>query len=227
MARLLFSLSLYCLLLLVLPACAGSLTYSAEVIEAKVIDAETRKPLEGVIVTANWQLEQGTMGGNIQVGQLMVMEAVTDNEGQFLFPAWGPKTTRESFLVNDDPQILLFKSGYEYRRLNNPYSSNRELRLRSERRSQWNGKTIEMKPFKGTSEEYATHLSFVSLSWAYRSDNCEWKQIPRLVTAVHEQAMTFHQRGITHNLFTIESLIPYPGYPDKCGAREYFRGRRQ
>ena len=78
--------------LMALPACAGPLTYSAEAIEAKVIDADTKKPLDGVVVTANWQLEEGTLGGNVQAGQLMVMEAVTGKDGKFAFPGWGPKT---------------------------------------------------------------------------------------------------------------------------------------
>ena len=147
-----------CLLLLAsvhpLAACAGSLTYSAEPIETKVIDADTKQPLEGVVVTANWQLEEGTFGGNVPAGQLMVMESVTDKEGKFSFPAFGPKRAPKGHLVNRDPQLLLFKSGYEYQRLNNPYSSDREMRLRPVRRSVWNGRVIALKKFTGTRTEW-------------------------------------------------------------------------
>lgn len=213
--------------LAVLPSCATPLRYSAEPIEARVIDAETKQPLEGVIVTANWQLEEGTFGGNVQAGQLMVMETVTDKYGKFSFLGWGPRSVWKGHLVNEDPQLLLFKSGYEYKRLYNEISMSayREHVLKPIRRSDWSGKTIELKPFRGTMEEYARRLDFMSLTWAYTGDGCEWKKIPQLVTAIHKQAMTFRQQGIASNLYTIENLIPYPEYPDRCGAREYFKGR--
>jgi len=209
--------------LLPLVACAGPLTYSAEGIEAKVIDADTKKPLEGVVVTANWQLEEGTFGGNVPAGQLMVMEAVTDTNGVFRFAAWGPKTAAKGHLVSNDPQLLLFKSGYEYRRLSNQYSGDRELRLRPVRRSDWNGRVIVLKPFKGTMEEYARHLDNLSLSWAYTGRMCEWREIPRMVFASDQQAMRFRKAGVMSSLYTIQNLIPFEGYPDRCGAKDYFR----
>lgn len=141
--------ALWVVFCLPLTACAlGSLKYSAEPIEARVVDAETKQPLEGVIITANWQLEEGTFGGNVQTGQLNVMETTTDKEGRFRFHGWGPLKVEKGHLVNRDPQLILFKSGYEYLRLVNEYSSDRELRLRPVRRSQWNGETIELMPFK-------------------------------------------------------------------------------
>jgi hypothetical protein len=208
-----------------LPACAGFM-YSAEPMEARVIDAETKQPLDGVIVVAHWQLERGTPGGSVPAGQLAVMETVTDKQGRFAFPGFGPKLAVTSHLVNKDPELILFQSGYRYRALTNEYSGAIELRTRTVRRSEWDGKMIELKLFKGNMEEYAKHLSSMPLSWAYNGDDCEWKKIPRLVTAIHEQAMMFRRQSIMANLYTIENLIPYPGYPDKCGAREYFKERR-
>lgn len=153
-----------------LPACASPLTYSAEPIEAWVIDAVTKKPMEGVIVTANWQLVEGTLGGSRPLGQLKVMEAVTDKNGRFAFPAWGPVEVTKGHLVSDDPQLLLFKSGYQYLRLSNQYTSDRELRLRPVRRSDWNGKTIEMKRFTGTPEEWFKMLERSIPSFGRRED---------------------------------------------------------
>lgn len=74
-----------------LPACASPYPshYSAEAIEAKVIDADTKKPIEGVIVTASWQL-LGGMEGSLPIGQMQVMETQTGSDGVFRFPAWGP-----------------------------------------------------------------------------------------------------------------------------------------
>ena len=66
-----------------LQACSN--TYSAKAIEAWVVDAETKKPLEGVIVVAHWELNYGLEGGGAY--QLQVMEDVTDKKGRFYFPA--------------------------------------------------------------------------------------------------------------------------------------------
>lgn len=130
--------------------------YSAEAIEARVIDADTKQPLEGVIVTANWELEDSTFGGNVPVGQLMVMEAVTDKNGRFYFPPWGPKKPPKGGLRNKDPQLLLFKPGYRSRGLVNEFRD--YMYEEPIRRSEWNGKTIELKKFTGTSEEWLRML---------------------------------------------------------------------
>src|SRR5437879_7785045 len=75
--------------LLPLSACGGMPVYRAAPIEAWVVDADTNEPLEGVIVTANWQLVSGTLaGGEVPKGQLMVMEAVTDKDGGFYVEDW-------------------------------------------------------------------------------------------------------------------------------------------
>src|SRR5690348_13390482 len=80
--------ALLSVLILSLQACTTSATYySAEPITAWVVDAETKQPLAGVNVVAHWQLEGGLEGGN-NIGQMMVMEAVTDTAGKFSFPAW-------------------------------------------------------------------------------------------------------------------------------------------
>ncbi len=220
-----------------LPACASPLKYSAEPIEATVIDAETKQPLEGVVVAANWQLEQGTVGGNIQAGQLMVMEAVTDKAGKFSFPDWGPKTTRNSFLVNDDPQLLLFKRGYEYRRLNNPYTSDRELRLRPVRRSEWNGKTIPLRPFKGEQEEYAEHIYRLGsdmdsmLDFARGNEDCYWKRTPRMLAALHKMSLHFENQGTKLKGWRLgQRIIRIDDIPRsaKCGpVEEFFRSYLQ
>lgn len=142
--------------------------YSAEAIEARVVDADTKQPLEGVIVTANWELEDSTFAGNVPVGQLMVMEAVTDRNGRFHFPAWGPRKPSKGGLRNKDPQLLLFKPGYRSRGLVNEFRE----RMYEEpvRRSEWSGKTIEMKRFTGTPEEWFKMLERSIPSFGRRED---------------------------------------------------------
>src|SRR6266540_7096039 len=97
--------------LMSLHACS---TYSAKPIEAWVVDEETKQPLEGVIVVANWELRYGLEGGAYQ---LTIMETVTDKNGRFYFPGWGPKAIPKELpsgarLKEDDPGLLFYKHGY-------------------------------------------------------------------------------------------------------------------
>lgn len=201
--------------------------FSAEPIEAYVVDAKTRQPLEGVIVTANWELERGTFGGNVVVGQLMVMEAVTDKNGRFYFPTWGPKRAEEGHFVDKDPQLLLFKPGYAYLRLFNKYpGGDREARLRPVRRSDWHGKTVALEQFKGSLREYAGQLARleISLDFARHGVNCEWKMIPRMLLAKQAQKDQFEKQRIRNSLSSIE----YVGEQNRCGsAKDFFRRYNQ
>jgi hypothetical protein len=206
------------------PACSDMpKRYAAEAIEARVIDAETNQPLEGVIVTANWELEEGTLGGNVPVGQLMVMEAVTDKNGHFNFSAWGLKKPSKGGLRNKDPQLLFFKSEYHFRRLVNEFHDH--MYEEPLRRSDWNGKTIEMKFFKGTGEEYVRHLSFLMTSLRFIEEECQWKKTPRMLMALQKQAETFKASGIVTAIYSIEYL---PTDEKECGSvKEYFREYRK
>jgi len=223
-------------MLLPVSACAGyhSLTYTAESIEAKVIDAETKQPLEGVVVVAHWELERGTMGGNVPAGQLMVMEAVTDREGKFSFPGWGPKTVRDSFLVDKDPRLLFFKSGYRYLALRNEYNSSRELRTHLIRRSEWRGKSIEMKPFKGMGEKYVEYFKDfnreLDLIISRKPEDCEWKKIPRTITAMLRERKVLEDSGIRYAFSIDQQLLISDEYFTKkggieCGSpKEFIKG---
>jgi hypothetical protein len=204
-----------------LPACASALppTYSAEAIEAWVVDEETGQPLEGVIVAAHWQLYGGYH--RAQVGQMMVMETVTDSKGRFFFPAWGPKPRpSDGYLDTKDPELLLFKNGYEY--VAAPNRLTEKVNKSAQRRSDWNGKTIKMKKFEGGLEEYARHLRFLntSLESITQGKDCDWRQVPRMLLALDQQEKLFKGKGFYYNLPNIESLPDQ----DKCGsAREFFR----
>lgn len=209
------------LLLLAISLSGCAIIYSAEPIAARVVDAETKQPIESVIVTANWQLEEGTMGGNVLVGQLMVMEAVTNKEGKFAFPSWGPKLAISSHLVNRDPQLLLFKSGYEYRELVNTFVTN--YNKGSLRRSEWNGKTIEMKRFEGALKEYSSHLNSIKGALRFVEENCNWKKTPTILIALDKERQIFRAKGIDSGTYSIDY---FDGLSDKelkeCGSPSEF-----
>ncbi len=81
--------SLVTLLLPLWVYACGPATSSSPALEARVVDEATGQPIEGVIAVAHWQLRGGIHED--AVGELVVMEAVTDATGTFRFPAWEPK----------------------------------------------------------------------------------------------------------------------------------------
>lgn len=230
-------------LLVPLQACSRyPSTYSAEAIEGWVVDGETKKPLEGVIATANWQLEIGTVGGNVPAGQMMVMETVTDKNGRFYFSGWGPKRRpRGDFsllasrphLVHRDPQLLLFKRGYRYHRLQNKVVT--DYNKGPLRKSDWNGKAIELKKFTGSAEEYARSFERFNNELGHivadNPEHCYWKDIPRTVMSMQRQRELLEKKGINpHTLSTIdERLFTNDEYFSKkgtppCGSpKEFFQ----
>lgn len=207
--------------------------YSAEAIEARVIDAETKQVLEGVIVTANWELVGG-FEGNTPVGQMKVLEAVTDKNGKFTFPAWGPEPRKKGYLRNRDPQLLLFKPSYEYKRLLNETSS--KISMESLRRSEWNGKTIELKPFKGTIEAYEHQFESLNRDVERfavdKPEECGWKKIPNTVRAMNRERTRLVAQGVNpHTLSSLdkELLMNDEYYTKKggCGSPKAFFGDLQ
>jgi len=168
--------------LIALSACER---YSADPIEAWVVDASTKAPLEGVVVTANWQLTGGFEGGYPK-GQMMVMETVTDKAGRFYFPAWGPKVhLGEGRLRQTQPQLLLFKSGYQHRRLYNEVTSDEIYTGKSE----WSAKLIELKALStaDVQSRYDNLLSFskeVDNFATWYLDPCEWTKLPVTVKTI-------------------------------------------
>jgi|GEM_PF-1861389 len=171
------------------PAWAQPPAYSGAEIRARVVDAETQKPLEGVFVVARWDLSHlMTRGHTI----LHATEAITDANGQFYFPPWGPKP-RPTFsrLWGGDPRLLFFKPGYaplSHANATGPDDS--PVRV-----SRWHGRTIELKPFRGTPEVWVQLLVLlqIQLDWAEITPtaphhvNDYWKYYPRTVLGILQE----------------------------------------
>jgi hypothetical protein len=162
----------------------AAFVYYANAIEARVVDAVTGMPVQGAIVAANWQLEGGFESG-IAVDQLKILETVTDVNGKFTIPAWGPKFAFRGHASFKWPQILVFKSGYKSLRLTNEPKSGSQFTTSSD----WNAKTITLEVFTGTPAEYAEHLASLSSNlWNVgvdvgdrSGDYCGWTRFPRML----------------------------------------------
>jgi hypothetical protein len=185
--------------------------YSADAIEAWVVDEETKEPLEGVVIVAEWELYASMFVEYQRVGQLKVMEAVTDKNGRFSFPAWGPKVTVWGHLKKNAPRMIFFKSGYEA-------GADYSVQNYSER----NGQVITLAKFKGSLEEYADRLSTLRATISYESSNseCQWTKIPHMVAALHKQKAIFDKYNIYNRLYSIEDLTIMS--PKSCGQFQSF-----
>jgi hypothetical protein len=153
--------------------------YWAEGIHARVIDAETGRPIEGAVVVADWKLYGGGVGHGGHHRSLFVEETVTDANGEFTFGKWGPKPRPAYAVLDTAPWLLIFKSGYRHRFLINAADSNGAVR-----RSDWNGSTVELERFFGTPEQRVDALRTVlSLS----------ELQPRLLREIDEESGLYHR----------------------------------
>ena len=184
-------------LILPLQGCATG-SYSAESIEARVVDADTGQPVEGVVVDAFWLLSQGSFGGGgVPPPPLQILETVTDKNGHFKFPAWGPIPNRTSgtYFWGKDPLLIFFKRGYDM--------SGHENRITGEpnedrlRKSDWNRQTIKVGKFKESMRAYADQVSFTEGDLQYYvGHNCDWKRIPRMLAELYLLGQEFNRQGV-------------------------------
>jgi hypothetical protein len=190
-------------LMLTLSGCSYD-EYSAEAIEARVVDANSGAPLEGVNVIAAWQLKGGLEGGNIE-GYLEVLEAVTDTNGVFRIPAWGPKVKgQHGEFAETAPRLMLFKPGYRYRSVANVRPPREGHVLQSD----WNGKTIPMQRFIGSPLEYKEELHRlpIDLDNLHRYVGDYWPHIPRFLCAAARFERDLAAQGAPHALPSYKEL---------------------
>ena len=205
--------------------------YAAEPIRATVIDAETGQPIEGVVVVAHWELEGGLEGGS-NMGQVKVLESITDENGILNFPAWGPKRVSSGILSNTrlkdkDPGLLFFKSSYKYLSIQN----NKGLEKTASkgpivRTSIWNGKKIKLKKFRGTISEYADEIDhFTSDLYVLVSQGseCEWRSIPLTIAALGRLEIIYKSANLDRGTFYNYLIWNDEGYIKKgCGSTKKF-----
>ncbi len=105
------------LMVLTLLLCAGCASYCRidGPYKGKIVDAETRQPLEGVVVLGVWYKVQLTVAG--PTGSFYdSTEVLTDKNGEFNIPGQGLLL----FSNVDEIDAVIFKAGYEM--LETPWS---------------------------------------------------------------------------------------------------------
>lgn len=193
--------------------------YSAKEIEAWVIDAKTKKPIQNVIVVAHWQLTGGFEGHN-NVGQLKVMETTTDRNGRFFFPAWGPLRPSAGGMRSASPRLILFTPEHLPKILRNR-QHNLDF-LTKVRESDWHGKKIELDSQTRLPAKYVRMFSGplkTSLESLVKSKRCDWMHAPRMFATYFREAESLEKQGAERYLMNISLPKTY------CGNVQEILGR--
>jgi hypothetical protein len=202
-------------LVLVSVACGSERTYTAEPIAARIVDADTGAPVEGVNVVAAWQAKGGLEGGNI-MGYVTVMEDVTNANGEFSFPGWGPKKWRNGAIRDGAPLLILLKPGYE---VSFVWEHKYGVEFApSHLSSSWDQKAIALRRFATKEAEFSQRLTGIRtfLDTLIPQQDCAWREIPRFISAVDQLDRAFIAGG---SKFGLESLDALEGRSNKhCGS---------
>lgn len=83
--------------------------YAAGPYKGKVIDTETKEPLEGAVVLAVWNKEYPSVGGRVAYF-LDSEEVLTDSNGRFVVGKYPPVTLSLAFVTG--PRIIIYHPGY-------------------------------------------------------------------------------------------------------------------
>lgn len=122
--------------------------YAAPPIHGVVLDAASNKPLADAVLVAVWHSQ--SPGFHSTRDQLFEAQEVrTDEEGRFTIPGWEMKYLKRVFgsVSSDEPQIIVYKYGYEPRKLQN---FSRESRLHSFSIEWYQESIIKLDPSAGT-----------------------------------------------------------------------------
>jgi len=79
--------------------------------KGKIIDIETKEPIEGAVVLAVWQRAYRTPAGD-NTYFYEAKEVLTDKEGKFEIPAYTPINLLPIISYIREPEFTIFKPGY-------------------------------------------------------------------------------------------------------------------
>ena len=191
--------------------------YFAKDIRATVVDEATGDPVPDVVVVALWELRQIAARPRLHVA-----EAVTDAQGRFYIPGWGPKLRPPLAELGDrSPLLLLFKRGFVPLRLHNESRARveqflpnyrtlptRQLReMISWHRGSpedalqdciWDGLTLQLEPFRGSAVRWLEYLQGIK-NTLIRKDTSASMQLHR---ALLEERLYFRARSTREPLRT-------------------------
>ncbi len=165
-------------------------------ISGKILDADTKLPIPGVVVFARWRITHPLAETD---KYMAIEEGVTDASGRFRLAAWGPKFRfRPGFILPGEPTIVALRSGYIPLKYDNEQKAWGAFGQYSPAiiRYWLDDETLEMKPVNGDVVSYRDAIFVLSSELTSVADNgCYRTMLPlalRELTSVREWLI---QRG--------------------------------
>lgn len=184
-------------------------------IRARVVTPGGR-PITGAIVAANWHI---TDWMRHSVRQLEISEVVTDNDGWFSIPQWGPQFIWYGKLLESEPTVRVFHPGFVPLVMNNTESGMARDAADSIIKFRMQDQELVLRPFYGSIVEYERELAAINHSLdlivipASGNKVCLKKDMPRLLSALQSIKDTLQQEGAG------ASIRPLTAY-STCGDAE-------
>jgi hypothetical protein len=187
--------------------------YSAKETRARIVDEHTGQPIEGAVVVAQWVLEVISGRGPT----MYIAEAVTDKNGEFVIPGWGPRPRGPiTELREKSPQLLIFKHGYWPLDLHNESPEKVVKRIPNYKKlntkdlqkatawyegapakyvqeSMWNGLNIQLEPFQGTADRWLETLYSFRAAVGLEDEN----RVPKLFKALAKERGYFKEHPVS------------------------------
>jgi hypothetical protein len=198
---------------------AQSLTYSSKELHGQVVETETGQPVEGAVVVASWLLSPTMWGHEQYHKRLHIVETVTDAEGRFVIPAWGPKLLPPlTELDETNPRLAVFKSSYTPKFL---YNKNRQTTSTLD--ADWNEQVVQLEHFQGTIEKEALGIDvfYTGLLRAHDDLLRDWKNYPRAMLAVYRESRRLRALGLQPGYFAMVPNIERMNEADREFLRRF------
>ncbi|MCI5207551.1 MAG: hypothetical protein D3910_01880 [Candidatus Electrothrix sp. ATG2] len=145
----------------------------------RVLDAETKQPIEGAVALAEWTSSSG-LPGLSHTDTVKVAEDVSDSEGKLTIPG------TIGFNALQTPHIKVYKPGYvgwDSRRIYLGYRGDNITRTRTKKRSNFvmKNQDIFLEPWDDEKHSYISHGNFISttadfLEAGMRSDDSKYRK---------------------------------------------------
>ncbi|MEW6053485.1 MAG: hypothetical protein AB1552_06820 [Nitrospirota bacterium] len=105
------TISLLLMIVLLIAASMTTTAFAGGPWKGKIIDIETKEPIEGAVVLAIWQRAYRTPAGD-NTYFYKAKEVLTDKEGRYEIPAYTPINLLPIISYIREPEFFIFKPGY-------------------------------------------------------------------------------------------------------------------
>ncbi len=178
----------FALTLVTLWMSACSPYYTSEPFDARVVDADTGRPIDGALVLAWWQLYKPSLDSGRTGSVLEVLETVTDQDGRFHINGFTKLNPRFESLDRKDPGVIVYVRGYLPEMAQSEYTPEELKELGAKRKSTLAGKTLRLKRWDGNNEKLAGYLSSINADLGPLVKSCLWTAAPRFIGALDAEA---------------------------------------